>query len=106
VREAAGHQLIALGLWRSVATKWAPLDYVLVSQELRYWGNFLVALGLVALVMLLCQRGWRLGPVAAEGRMALTNYLLQTGPVEWVLRWLIYRRRPSFLRSPPAVAEV
>ena len=148
-----GVLLIALGLWRSVATKWDLLDYMLVSQELRYWGNFLVALGWVALVMLLCQRGWRLGPVAAVGRMALTNYLLQTlicttvfyghglglfgqvdragqfaivlgiwafqllassawlgyfalGPVEWVLRWLIYGRRPRFLRSSPAVAEV
>ena len=102
--------------------------------------------------MLLCQRGWPLRPVGAVGRMALTNYLLQTlicttvfyghglglfgqvdragqflivlgvwafqlvassawlccfalGPVEWVLRWLIYGRRPSFLRSSPAVAE-
>jgi len=38
----------------------------------------LVALGWVAFVMILCQRGWQLGPVAAVGRMALTNYLLQT----------------------------
>jgi uncharacterized protein len=148
-----GILLIALALWRSLATKWDLLDYVLVSQELRYWGNLLVALGWVALVMLLCQRGWQFGPVAAVGRMALSNYLLQTlicttvfyghglglfgqvdragqfaivlgvwafqllassawlgyfalGPVEWVLRWLIYGRRPSFLRSSPAVAEV
>jgi len=147
-----GGLLIALGLWRSVASKWDLLDYVLVSQELRYWGNLLVALGWVALVMLLCQRGWRLTPVAAVGRMALTNYLLQSlicttvfyghglglfgqidragqclmvlgvwasqllaspawlgyfalGPVEWVLRWVIYGRRPSLLRSSPAVAE-
>jgi uncharacterized protein len=147
-----GVLLISLGLWRSFATKWDLLDYVLVSQELRYWGNLLVALGWVALVMLLCQRGWRLGSVAAVGRMALTNYLLQSlicttifyghglglfgqvdragqflivlgvwafqllassawlgyfalGPVEWVLRWVIYRRRPSLLRSSPAVAE-
>jgi uncharacterized protein len=78
VREAAVHQLIALGLWRSVATKWELLDYVLVTQTLRYWGNLLMALGWVALVMLLCQRGWQLGPVAAVGRLALTNYLLQT----------------------------
>ena len=28
--------------------------------------------------MLICQRGWRLRPVAAVGRMALTNYLLQS----------------------------
>jgi uncharacterized protein len=74
----AGTLLISLALWRSFATQWDLLDYVMVSQELRYWGNFLVALGWVALVMLLCQRGWRLRPVAAVGRMALTNYLLQT----------------------------
>jgi uncharacterized protein len=126
---------------------------MLVSQELIIWGNLLVALGWVALVMLVCQRGWRLAPVAAVGRMALTNYLLQTvicttifyghgfglfgqvdragqfaivlgvwafqllassvwlayvtvGPIEWVLRWFVYRRRPSLLRSSPTVAEV
>jgi uncharacterized protein len=75
---AGGVLLISLGLWRSFATKWDVIDYVLVSQELRSWGNVLVALGWMALVMLLCQRGWQFGPVAAVGRMALTNYLLQT----------------------------
>jgi len=144
----AGMLLIALGLRRSVATGWDLLDFALVSQQLHYWGNLFVALGWTALVMLLCQRGWPLRPVAAAGRMALTNYLLQTvicttifyghglglfgrvdragqlaivvgvwafqmlasstwlryfavGPVEWVTRWLVYRRRPSFLRSSP-----
>jgi len=148
-----GFLLISLGLWRDFATKWDPLDYVLVSQELRIWGNLLVALGWVALVMLLCQRGWQLAPVATVGRMALTNYLLQSvicttifyghgfglfgevdragqfaivlgiwafqllassawlgyfalGPVEWMVRWFVYGRRPSLLRSPPAVAEI
>jgi uncharacterized protein len=73
-----GVGLISLALWRSFATQWDPLDYVLISQELRVWGNLLVALGWVALVMLLCRRGWTLRPVAAVGRMALTNYLMQT----------------------------
>ena len=150
---ATGGLLIALAFWRSVATKWDVLDYVLVSQELRYFGNLSVALGWVALAMLLCQRGWQLGPVAAVGRMALTNYLLQSvicttifyghglglfgrvepagqfvivlgvwvfqllassawlgyfavGPVEWVLRWFIYGRRPMLLRSSAVVADV
>jgi len=149
----AGTLLIALGLWRSFATEWDLLDFALVSQQLHYWGNLFVALGWTALVMLLCQCGWPLRPVAAVGRMALTNYLLQTvicttifyghglglfgrvdragqlaivagvwafqllassvwlryfavGPVEWVTRWLVFRRRPSFLRSPPAGAGV
>jgi uncharacterized protein len=146
-----GVLLISLGLWRSFATKWDPLDYAMVSDQLRYWGNFLVALGWLALVMLLCQRGWALRPVAAVGRMALSNYLLQSvicttifyghglglfgevdragqlaivlavwafqllvstawlgffalGPVEWVLRWFVFGRRPRLLRSVPAVA--
>lgn len=149
----AGSVLIAFGLWRSSATNWDPLDFLLVGQELRYWGNFLVALGWVGLVMLLCQHGWRLRPVAAVGRTALTNYLLQTlicttifyghglglfgrvdragqfaivlavwafqlvaspvwlrwfalGPVEWPLRWFVYGRRPSLVRSTATVAEV
>jgi len=148
----AGTLLISLGIRRSFATKWELLDFALVSQQLHYWGNLSVAMGWTAVVMLLCQRGWRLTPVAAVGRMALSNYLLQTlicttifyghglalfgqidragqflivlgvwafqllassawlsyfalGPVEWVLRWLIYGRRPSLLRSSPAVAE-
>jgi uncharacterized protein len=73
-----GVPLVSLGLWRAFATAWDPLDFALVSWQLNYWGNFLVALGWAALVMLLCQRGWQLNSVAAVGRTALTNYLLQT----------------------------
>ena len=73
-----GVLLIALALWRGFATGWDLLDYVLVSQELKYWGNLLVALGWTALVMLLCQAGWPLRLLANVGRMALSNYLLQT----------------------------
>jgi uncharacterized protein len=149
----AGALLISLGLRRSFATRWDLLDFALVSQQLHYWGNLFVALGWVALVMRLCQRGWRLGWLAAVGRMALSNYLLQTvicttifyghglglfgridragqlaivgaiwafevgasslwlryfavGPVEWLTRWLVFKRRPSFVRSSPVVAEI
>ena len=148
-----GTLLISLGLWRSAVTGWDLLDYVLISQQLHYWGNLFVALGWTALVMLLCQRGWPMSAMANVGRMALTNYLLQSvicttifyghgfglfgyvdragqlaivvgiwtfqliastvwlryfavGPVEWLTRWLVFRRRPSFLRSSPAVISV
>ena len=149
----AGVLLNALGLRRSFATAWDLLDFALVSQQLHYWGNLFVALGWVALVMLLCQRGWRLGWLAVVGRMALSNYLLQSvicttifyghglglfgrvdragqlaiavaiwafevaasslwlryfavGPVEWLTRWLVFKRRPGFVRSSSAVAGV
>ena len=146
-----GVLLNVLGIRRSLATGWDLLDFALVSQQLHYWGNLFVALGWTALVMLLCQRGWPLRSLAAVGRMALTNYLLQSvicttifyghglglfgrvdragqlpivigiwafqllasrawlgyftvGPVEWLTRWLVFGRRPSFLRSASAVA--
>jgi uncharacterized protein len=149
----AGTLLISLGLWRSFATNWDLLEYMLISQQLQYWGNLLVALGWTALVMRLVQLGWRLRILTTVGRMALTNYLLQTvicttifyghgfglfgrvdragqlaivvgvwafqwlassvwlryfaaGPVEWVVRWLVFGRRPGLLRSAPAVASV
>ncbi|HXJ79153.1 MAG TPA: DUF418 domain-containing protein, partial [Candidatus Methylomirabilis sp.] len=148
----AGLVLIALGLRRSFAMGWDLLDFVLVGQQLQYWGDLFVALGWVALVMLLCQSGWPLRAVGAVGRMALTNYLMQSvictmifyghglglfgrvdragqlvlvvailvfqllvsllwlryfaaGPAEWLTRWLVFRRRPSFLRPSPVVAR-
>jgi uncharacterized protein len=148
----AGLLLISLGIRRSFATGWDLLDFVLVSQPLHYWGDLFMALGWVAVVMLLCRRGWPLRSVEAVGRMALTNYLLQSvicttifyghglglfgrvdrtgqlaivlgvwtfqlvtsvvwlryfavGPVEWLTRWLVFGRRPSFLRSSPLVAR-
>ena len=147
-----GAVLNALGIWRSFATDWDLLNFALVSQQLHYWGNLAVALGWTALTMLLCQRGWPLRSLIAVGRMALTNYLLQSvicttifyghgfglfgrvdragqlaivigiwtfqlivseawlgyfavGPVEWVTRWLVFGRRPTFLRSSPVIAR-
>jgi uncharacterized protein len=146
-----GVLLNVLGILRSFVTGWDLLDFALVSQQLHYWGNLFVALGWTALVMLVCQRGWPLRSLAAAGRMALTNYLLQSvicttifyghgfglfgrvdragqlaivvgiwafqllasrawlryfsvGPVEWLTRWLVFGRRPAFVRSSPAVA--
>ena len=147
-----GALLISLALWRSSSTQWDLLDHALVSQPLLYWGNLGVAMGWTALVMLFGQRGWPLRPVTIVGRMALTNYLLQSvicttifyghglglfgridragqlaivlavwtievlvsaawlryfavGPAEWLTRWLVFGRRPTILRSSPAVSE-
>jgi uncharacterized protein len=149
----AGILLDSLGLWRSSVMNWDLLDFSLVSQPLHYWGDLFVALGWVALVMLLCQRGWPLRSLAAVGRIALTNYLLQTvicttifyghglglfgrvdragqlaivagiwafqllassvwlryfavGPAEWLTRWVVFRRRPGFLRASPLAARI
>jgi uncharacterized protein len=140
----------ALALRRSAATDWDLLDFSLVSQPLHYVASLATALGFTALVMLLCRHGASLAPIARVGRMALTNYLLQTvlcttlfyghglglfgrvdragllaivvgiwalqiltsfvwlrsfalGPVEWITRWFVFRRRPRLRRASVAV---
>jgi len=57
---------------------WQSRNFLLVGEPLSYLGGLFVGLGWIGLVMLLCQRTLRLAPLAAVGRMALTNYLLQS----------------------------
>jgi uncharacterized protein len=51
---------------------------MVVGTQLSYWSDLTVGLGWIGLVMLLCRAGWRARAVAAVGRTALSNYLLQT----------------------------
>jgi uncharacterized protein len=44
---------------------------------------------------------WALQMVASR---AWLSYFA-VGPIEWVTRWLVFGRRPSFLRTAPAVAR-
>jgi uncharacterized protein len=74
----AGIPLIAWGLSHSVATDWDLRAYRVAGDQLNYVGDALVAFGWMGIVMLVCRRGWAPGPLAAVGRMALTNYVLQT----------------------------
>jgi uncharacterized protein len=81
--------MTALGLGVGLPLAWAGVprsrargfdvdDVMLVGTQLSYWGDLFLGLGFVGLVMLLCRLGWRAHAVAAVGRTALSNYLLQT----------------------------
>jgi len=76
-----GLPLIGLGVARRFAADWA-LEYAFFQGgQYNYWGSLLVALAYVSLIMLLA-KSKPLGGVsrrlAAVGRMAFTNYLMQT----------------------------
>lgn len=78
---AIGLPLIIYGVDRNFAASWS-LDYsMFFGDQFNYWGSLFVALGYTCMVMLIC-KSRRLKkaicPLAAVGRMALTNYLLQT----------------------------
>ena len=58
-----------------------PLKVKFLTSHLNYWGSILVALGWVAVIMLLVRSGmlqWLQHGLASVGRMALSNYLLQS----------------------------
>ncbi len=76
-----GIPAVACGVRHNFAANWDPLKFVFLGSQYNYWASLLVSLGWVGLVMFVCKR--RLWPamrrrLAAVGRMALTNYLLQT----------------------------
>ncbi|MGH7391031.1 MAG: DUF418 domain-containing protein [Candidatus Rokuibacteriota bacterium] len=73
-----GVPLLVYTVHRNFAHGWAFEDVSLVGAQLSYFANLAVGLGWIGVVMLLCRSGWRLAPVAAVGRTALSNYLLQT----------------------------
>lgn len=73
-----GLPLAWAGVVRSRARGFDVDDFMLLGTQLSYWGDLFLGLGFVGLVMLLCRLGWRARAVAAVGRTALSNYVLQT----------------------------
>jgi uncharacterized protein len=77
----AGLPLCILGLQAGWSVDWNPIKVQLLTSQLNYWGSVFVALGWVAVIMLLVRSGLlRLlqHALASVGRMALSNYLLQS----------------------------
>ncbi|MCH2133404.1 MAG: DUF418 domain-containing protein [Phycisphaerales bacterium] len=84
--------MLALGIlfgipivWWGLELKWdANWEWIqseFLYYQFNYWGSMLVALGWVGLVMLFVKSGmlrWFQHALACVGRMALTNYLLQS----------------------------
>jgi uncharacterized protein len=78
---AIGLSLAAYGVVRNFAEDWV-LEYSLFTGSIfNYWGSLFVALAYIGMMMLVCKAPG-LAPVTrtlgAVGRMAFTNYLLQT----------------------------
>ena len=76
-----GLPLAAYGIWRNVAAGWDIRYSFFFGPQWNYWAGLLVALGYCGVVMLACRSGARAPAtrrLAAVGRMAFTNYLLQT----------------------------
>ena len=73
-----GIPMIVYGVLHSSTHHWALNDYILVGDQLNYWGALFVALGWIGTVLLFCRRGRDLRAFSAIGRTALSNYLMQS----------------------------
>jgi uncharacterized protein len=76
-----GTPLVIYGILRDFTAGWSYDYSMFLGSQFNYWGSIPMALGYVAIVMLICKSGlWEklVRRFAAVGRMALTNYLLQT----------------------------
>ncbi len=76
-----GVPVIAYGVGQNFASGWDVRYSPFFGSQPNYWASILVALAWVGVVMLAC-KAHRLAPatraLAAVGRMALSNYILQT----------------------------
>jgi len=78
---ALGIPLIAYGVQRNFAVDWDVEYAFFAGSQFNYWGSLAVAIGYVALINLCCRSNWFRWPawlLASVGRMALTNYLMQS----------------------------
>jgi uncharacterized protein len=76
-----GIPIVLFGVQRNFAAGWDAGYSGFFGWQYNYWASLLVSLGWIGLVMLVCRRqAWRrwTRPLAAVGRTALSNYLLQT----------------------------
>ncbi len=76
-----GLALVLVGVWIRELFAWETIPVLTLAFQFNYWGSLLLAIGYLAGVMILCR--WLRGGIvvtalAAVGRTAFTNYLLQT----------------------------
>ncbi|MBN1350582.1 DUF418 domain-containing protein [candidate division KSB1 bacterium] len=76
-----GLTMIVTGIVKNFEANWSLEYSMFLGSQFNYWGSLGIAAAYLGAIMLLCQTQWAnslLNPLAKVGRMALTNYLLQT----------------------------
>jgi uncharacterized protein len=78
---AVGFPLVIYGLLSNNRAGWEMGYSLFQGQLFNYWGSIFVSMGYIGTVMLVCRslgRSVILKPLSAVGRMAFTNYIMQS----------------------------
>lgn len=76
-----GLLLVAFGIQQNFANRWSLEYSFFLGTQYNYWGSVLVALAYIGMIMLMVKINFLKGlqaRLAAVGRMAFTNYILQS----------------------------
>jgi uncharacterized protein len=76
-----GLPVVIYGVTRNFAAGWALGYSMFLGWQYNYWGSLFISLAYIGAVMLICKSNPLekfTRPFAAVGRLALSNYLLQT----------------------------
>jgi len=82
-----GLPLIGWGIHQNFAAGWSLEFSMFLGVQHNYWGSLAMVAGYIGIIMLVCKSGnpGRLRrALAATGRMAFTNYLMQTVICTWI----------------------
>lgn len=72
--------LTCAGVWWNIRHDFNPLRLTFGGMEFNYWGSVFSSFGYAGLIMLMCKQALPFiqAPLAAVGRTALSNYMLQS----------------------------
>jgi len=76
-----GLPVVSYGVYRNFEANWSLEFSMFLGWQFNYWGSLFVSFAYLGTIILLCKSKpsmKMLSPFAAVGRMALSNYLLQT----------------------------
>ena len=76
-----GLPAVGYGVYKNIAASWSLEYSPFFGSQYNYWGSLIVSLGWIGVIMLACKNPrfrHTTRALAAVGRMALTNYLMQS----------------------------